>query len=135
MHKMDSLAPVTGTVAVPLPGTELVPPGWWESTVVPWADRQVEDEAIRRADAELAGFEFGRPPDAVVCLRGGWQELQWLVFDGSPLQGWDDTTLKDVKGYIRSWAGQPDYLNLDSSAAAGTDEATRHGLHIGQPGG
>jgi ParB family chromosome partitioning protein len=40
-----------------MPGTDLVPDGWWEATVVPWADSQTEADAIRRADAELAGFE------------------------------------------------------------------------------
>jgi ParB family chromosome partitioning protein len=44
-------------LAVPIPGTDLVPDGWWESTVVPWADGQTEADSIRRVDAELAGFE------------------------------------------------------------------------------
>ena len=42
---------------VPMPGTDLVPDGWWEATVVPWADSQTEADVIRRADAELAGWE------------------------------------------------------------------------------
>jgi phage N-6-adenine-methyltransferase len=42
---------------VPVPGTELVPEGWWEATVVPWADEQTTDDELRRADAKLAGFE------------------------------------------------------------------------------
>jgi phage N-6-adenine-methyltransferase len=45
------------TELVPLPGTDLVPDGWWEATVVPWADSQTEADTIRRLDAELAGFE------------------------------------------------------------------------------
>lgn len=34
-----------------------MPDGWWEATVVPWADRQAETDGIKRLDAELAGFE------------------------------------------------------------------------------
>jgi ParB family chromosome partitioning protein len=45
------------TELVPLPGTDLVPDGWWEATVVPWADSQTEADTIKRLDAELAGFE------------------------------------------------------------------------------
>jgi phage N-6-adenine-methyltransferase len=44
-------------IVVPMPGTELVPAGWWEATVVPWADSQTEADMIKRADVELAGFE------------------------------------------------------------------------------
>jgi phage N-6-adenine-methyltransferase len=42
---------------VPVPGTDLVPDGWWETTVVPWADEQTIAEELKRADAQLAGFE------------------------------------------------------------------------------
>jgi phage N-6-adenine-methyltransferase len=40
-----------------MPGTDLVPDGWWEATVVPWADEQTTDGTLRTMDAELAGFE------------------------------------------------------------------------------
>jgi phage N-6-adenine-methyltransferase len=40
-----------------MPGTDLVPDGWWEATVVPWADEQTTDSTLRAMDAELAGFE------------------------------------------------------------------------------
>lgn len=51
---------------------------------------------------------FGRPPDAVICMRGSWEDLQWLIFDGGPPLGWRDTNLEEVKSWIRHWVGQPD---------------------------
>lgn len=42
---------------VPVPGTDLVPDGWCEHTVIPWADAQYEQAAIANASAQLAGLE------------------------------------------------------------------------------
>lgn len=51
---------------------------------------------------------FGRPPNAVVCLRGTIDDLQWLIFDGSDPRGWEDVSLDDVKAWIKRWAADAD---------------------------
>lgn len=38
-------------------GNALVPSGWWESTVVPWADEQTDFGMIAEASAKVAGLE------------------------------------------------------------------------------
>lgn len=42
---------------VPQPGTDLVPDGWCEEVLVPWADAQYEQAALAEATAQLAGLE------------------------------------------------------------------------------
>ena len=44
-------------VPIPSPGDDIVPDGWWRSTVVPWADDQQSVDGIRQAAAQLAGLE------------------------------------------------------------------------------
>lgn len=44
-------------VASPVPGTDLVPDGWCESTVMPWADEQAEVGPLAQAAAKLAGLQ------------------------------------------------------------------------------
>jgi hypothetical protein len=46
---------------------------------------------------------FGRPPDAVLCLRGTLDDLQWLLFDGNAPEGWQDISLDEVKTWIKNW--------------------------------
>lgn len=41
----------------PRPGTDLVPDGWWESTVMPWADEQTDEQALQDASAQVAGMQ------------------------------------------------------------------------------
>lgn len=41
----------------PEPGTDLVPDGWAESTVVPWLAEQTDASALVTASAQLAGLE------------------------------------------------------------------------------
>ena len=45
-----------GTDLVPIPGTDLVPDGWCERTVMPWADEQLEQATIANASAQVAGL-------------------------------------------------------------------------------
>lgn len=42
---------------IPQPGTDLVPDGWCESTVVPWLVEQTSIDVLRTASAQLAGLE------------------------------------------------------------------------------
>jgi hypothetical protein len=51
---------------------------------------------------------FGRPPDAVLCLRGTPDDLQWLIFDGSEPGGWRDVSLDEVKAWVKRWAADAD---------------------------
>ena len=51
---------------------------------------------------------FGRPPDAVLCLRGTPSDLQWLIFDGSEPEGWRDVSLDEVKAWVKRWAAEAD---------------------------
>jgi hypothetical protein len=44
-------------LAVPEPGQALVPSGWWEEVVVPWADEQTNGAALHEAAAQLTGLE------------------------------------------------------------------------------
>lgn len=44
-------------VASPVPGTDLVPDGWCETTVMPWADEQAEVGPLAEAAAKLAGLQ------------------------------------------------------------------------------
>lgn len=44
------------TDLVPVPGTDLVPDGWCERTVIPWADEQLEQASIANATAQVAGL-------------------------------------------------------------------------------
>lgn len=39
--------------AVPIPGRDLVPDGWWKTEVMPWADAQAEQAVIQEAAAQL----------------------------------------------------------------------------------
>lgn len=41
----------------PTPGTDLVPDGWWESTVMPWADEQTDEQSLQEANAQIAGMQ------------------------------------------------------------------------------
>lgn len=45
------------TALVPIPGSDLVPDGWCESTVMPWADEQSEVGPLKNAVAKLAGLQ------------------------------------------------------------------------------
>lgn len=47
----------TGEIVVPQPGAEMVPAGWCDSTMVPWADAQTEVSELAEAGAKLAGLE------------------------------------------------------------------------------
>ena len=47
---------MTTTDLIPAPGADLVPDGWWQSTVVPWADRQTDHLDIATAAAQIAGL-------------------------------------------------------------------------------
>lgn len=51
---------------------------------------------------------FGRAPDAVLCLRGTLDDLQWLVFDGIESKGWADVSLEEVKAWVKRWAAEAD---------------------------
>lgn len=51
---------------------------------------------------------FGKPPDAVICLRGTPSDLQWLVFDGGEPQGWRDISLDEAKTWVKRWATEAD---------------------------
>jgi len=53
---------------------------------------------------------FGKPPDAVLCLRGTPSDLQWLVFDGSEPDGWHDVSLDEVKAWVKRWAAEADRM-------------------------
>lgn len=53
-------------------------------------------------------IRFGRPPDAVLCLRGTPDDLQWLVFDGSKPSGWKHVSLDEVKAWVKRWAAEAD---------------------------
>lgn len=48
---------MSGTQLIPVPGTDLVPDGWCERVVVPWADEQWEQATLANASAQLAGLE------------------------------------------------------------------------------
>lgn len=47
---------MTDRLPVPMPGTDIVPHGWYESVVLPWADEQANGKDLREASAKLAGF-------------------------------------------------------------------------------
>jgi N6-adenosine-specific RNA methylase IME4 len=42
---------------MPKPGTDLIPEGWCERVLMPWADEQYEEAAVQQAVAQLAGLE------------------------------------------------------------------------------
>lgn len=54
------------TALIPGQDMELVPEGWWESTLLPWAQEQTDVTNLKKADAGLAGMaeayrKLGRP--------------------------------------------------------------------------
>lgn len=82
----------TGELAVvqPVPGTDLVPDGWCESVVMPWADEQTEESAIADAAAQLAGYEAAYKTlnqDTLELVKSRrYLEVRWgeLLGDGKP---------------------------------------------------
>jgi hypothetical protein len=44
------------TAIIPHPGDDLVPEGWWQSTVVPWADEQASIDDVASATAHIVGL-------------------------------------------------------------------------------
>lgn len=56
---MSAVVPLREVAAAPMPapGSDLVPDGWCEQVVMPWADAQCEQAALAQAAAQLAGLE------------------------------------------------------------------------------
>jgi len=80
--------------------------GWW-FLVAEWKHgKSVSLRNGQRRALKRFGDRPGR--DAVLCLRGTPEDLQWLVFDGGVPDGWQDVSLEDVKTWVKRWADDAD---------------------------
>lgn len=77
------------------PGTDLVPDGWCEQVVMPWADEQVEQASVAQAAARLAGLEAAYTTlgaDTLELTKARrYLEVRWGELLGEPVRGGDTT--------------------------------------------
>lgn len=85
----------------PTPGTDLVPDGWWESTVMPWADEQTDEQSLQDAAAQIAGMEAAYEQigaDTLELTRARRViEIRWGELLGPPRRGRPPATDTDDK--------------------------------------
>jgi N6-adenosine-specific RNA methylase IME4/uncharacterized membrane protein len=78
---------------IPQPGRDLLPDGWWKTTVVPWADEQINGDNLRKGAAKLAALEAATKAmglDAIELMKGRrYIELDWgkLLGKGKDTKG------------------------------------------------
>jgi phage N-6-adenine-methyltransferase len=79
-----------------VPGTDLVPDGWCESTVMPWADEQENEGPLEQATAKLAGLIAAYKTlnaDALELIKARrYIEVRWGQLLGPPVEGRPEKT-------------------------------------------
>ena len=92
---MSDVVPLRKARPAPIlqPGTDLVPDGWCEQVVMPWADQQAEEADIAQANAQVVGLEaayktLGADTLELVKARR-YLEVRWgeLLGDARETQG------------------------------------------------
>lgn len=93
------------------PGTDLVPDGWCEQVVMPWADEQAQEVDIAQASAQVAGLEvayatLGADTLELVKARR-YLEARWGELLGDAVHG-GDTRDPEHFASVRSALGKDD---------------------------
>lgn len=142
------------TALVPVPGSDLVPDGWAETTVVPWLDEQTDAAEFERAAAQLDGLIAAyRTLDAdtlELTKARRYLELRWGELLGpaqlganqhtEPLHASNASSLPRVERHRFRQLAEHKALVLDKlRAAVDADEISRAKLlsaaHVSQNGG
>ena len=146
----------TALPAIPRPGVDLVPDGWCESTVMPWADAQTEQSDIATGVAKVAALEAAYRTlgaDALELTRARrYLELRWgeLLGDGKPgrpsggetSHASEDSLAKDDRARFRKLAANRERVVEAIRTADDADALTRaallrtaNGAHVGNNNG
>lgn len=68
-------------IAIPQPGVDLIPDGWCQSTVMPWADEQIEQIELRHAaaqvDALIAAYATMNADTLELTRARRYLEIRW----------------------------------------------------------
>ena len=128
-------------LSIPIPGHDLIPNGWWQSTVKPWADRQMEQAKIAETAANLAGLEAAWREmglDAMELMKGRrYLELRWgeLLGPGEKTRGErtdlshaSDMLEKDNRYRFRQLATVPELVVQQIAIAEKEEQITRAAL-------
>lgn len=129
-------------LSIPIPGHDLIPDGWWQSTVKPWADKQVEQARIAEATATLAGLEAAWREmglDALELMKGRrYLELRWgeLLGSGEAVKTGpgrnashaSEALGKDDRHRFRRLAAAPDLVVQQIATAEEEEQITRAAL-------
>lgn len=129
--------------AIPQPGVALVPQGWCETTVVPWADAQNEPSDLATATAQLAGLEAAYKTinaDTLEIVKARrYLEVRWGELLGRAERGGDrksdqvgrdqlDPLSKDQRHEFRRLADSKNAVMDALSSAIDADELSRAAL-------
>jgi phage N-6-adenine-methyltransferase len=136
---------------MPMPGTDLVPDGWWEAAVVPWADEQQDPALLARGAGALAGLEAAWHEiglDTLELVRGRrYIEVRWGELlprhQGRQLPQRAEEVLNHLqKAEFRRMADEKERVRDFLSGAKEADELSRraiirylNGAHVGSNGG
>jgi len=129
----------------PTPGTDLVPDGWWEATVMPWADEQTDEQSLQDAAAQIAGMQAAYEQigsDTLELTRARrvieirWGELLGPARRGRPPADASDDETADASAFLerhdrvdfRKLAGARDRLVPMLREADDPDAITRRAL-------
>lgn len=79
------------TSVIPRPGDDLVPDGWWQRVVVPWADAQSDVESLALEVAKVSGLAeawdvLGRDTTELIKARR-YMEVRWGELLGEATMG------------------------------------------------
>lgn len=140
-------------VFAPAPGTDLVPDGWCESTVVPWLVEQTAPSVLAQASAQLAGLEAAYRTlnaDTLELVKARrLLETRWGELLGPPEQTWpgnassaDDVLTPNQRMDFRRLAENTAKVEELVREASDPDELSRNavlravtGAHVGQNSG
>ena len=134
------------SLAIPVPGVDLVPDGWWKSTVIPWADGQSDGKSLKVAAAQLDGLIAAYETldaDTLELMRARrylelrWGELLGPAKPGPPKSSHASEDLnKDDTYRFRQLANMRNLVLERLNAATDADEVTRAAIlrlsHVSQ---
>jgi N6-adenosine-specific RNA methylase IME4 len=110
---------------MPKPGTDLVPEGWCEQVLMPWADEQYEEAAVQQAVAQLAGLEAAYSTlgaDTLELVRSRrYLEVRWGELLGNGQHGGDRKSDQVASVRLDSTLTKDDRLRFRQMAAAKFD--------------
>lgn len=139
---------------IPSPGTDLVPDGWCESVIIPWADEQTAIAEVRQARARVIGLEAAYRSlnaDALELVKARrYLEVRWgeLLGDAKPgpppesSHASEDSIGKDDRHRFRQLAAARDRVVPLIREADDPESLSRaallrsaNGAHVGQNSG